>query len=69
MYKWIKTDNEFANAEFRHRLAEDPVLAALIDLLVRKGIVNQVELAAAVNEHCQALVSAREKVEREDDEA
>lgn len=65
MYEWIRTDNEFANAEFRSRLVEDPVLAALIDLLVAQGIVNQVELGAAINERCQALVTAREKVERE----
>ena len=65
MYEWIRTDNEFANAEFRNRLVEDPVLAALIDLLVVRGIVNQVELGAAINERCQALVTAREKVERE----
>lgn len=65
MYEWIRTDNEFANAEFRNRLVEDPVLAALIDLLVARGIVNQVELGAAINERCQALVTAREKVERE----
>lgn len=65
MYEWIRTDNEFANAEFRNRLVEDPVLAALIDLLVARGVVNQVELGAAINERCQALVTAREKVERE----
>ena len=40
MYEWIKTDNDFANEEFRARLVNDPVLAALIDLLVAKGIVN-----------------------------
>ena len=68
MYEWIRTDNEFANAEFRNRLVEDPVLAALIDLLVARGIVNQVELGAAINERCQALVTAREKVEREGDQ-
>lgn len=65
MYEWIKTDNEFANAEFRNQLVGDPVLAALIDLLVQKGVINSTELGAAVNERCQALVSAREKVERE----
>lgn len=65
MYEWIRTDNEFANAEFRNRLVEDPVLAALIDLLVARGVVNQVELGAAINERCQALVTAREKVRRE----
>lgn len=68
MYEWIRTDNEFANAEFRNRLVEDPVLAALIDLLVARGVVNQVELGAAINERCQALVTAREKVEREGDQ-
>lgn len=68
MYEWIRTDNEFANAEFRSRLVEDPVLAALIDLLVARGVVNQVELGAAINERCQALVTAREKVEREGDQ-
>lgn len=65
MYEWIKTDNEFANAEFRSRLVADPVFAALIDLLVAQGVVNQVELEAAINERCQALVTAREKVEHE----
>lgn len=65
MYEWIRTDNKFANAEFRNRLVEDPVLAALINLLVARGVVNQVELGAAINERCQALVTAREKVGRE----
>lgn len=69
MYEWIRTDNEFANAEFRNRLVEDPVLSALIDLLVQKGVVSQAELGVAVNERCQALVTAREKVEREGGEA
>lgn len=62
MYEWIKTDNDFANEEFRARLVNDPVLAALIDLLVAKGIVNQVELAKAVNDRCQSLVSARKSL-------
>lgn len=66
MYEWIRTDNVFANGEFRNRLANDPVLAALIDLLVEKGVVNQVELGKAINDHCQAFVTARENVERED---
>jgi hypothetical protein len=69
MYEWIKTDNEFANAEFRNRLVGDPVLAALIDLLVQKGVINLTELGTVVNERCQALVSAREKIEREGGEA
>ena len=59
MYEWIKTDNDFANEEFRARLVNDSVLAALIDLLVAKGIVNQVELGKAVNDRCQALVCAK----------
>jgi len=66
MYEWIRTDNEFANAEFRDHLVADPVLAALIDLLVARGVVNQVELASAINERCQIYVNAREKVNRED---
>lgn len=69
MYEWIKTDNEFANAEYRNRLVGDPVLSALIDLLVQKGVISQSELGTVVNERCQALVSAREKIEREDGEA
>lgn len=56
MYEWIKTDNEFANAEFRNRLVGDPVLAALIDLLVQKGVINLTELGTVVNERCQALL-------------
>lgn len=66
MYEWIKTDNVFANGEFRNRLANDPVLAAVIDLLVEKGVVTQAELGRAINDHCQAFVTARENVECED---
>ena len=62
MYYFIKTDNDFANEEFRARLVNDPVLAALIDLLVAKGIVNQVELGKAINDRCQALVSAKKSL-------
>lgn len=68
MYEWIRTNNEFANGEFRNRLVADPVLASLIDLLVQKGVINQVEFGAFVNERCQALVDAREKIERESSE-
>lgn len=65
MYEWIKTDNSFANEEFRARLVNDPVLAALIDLLVKNGAVNEVELGAAINDRCQALVSARTSLAEE----
>lgn len=65
MYEWIKTGNDFADAEFRNRLVHDPVLAALIDHLVAKGVINQVELGEAVVERCRALVAAQEKVNRE----
>lgn len=68
MYEWIKTDNVFANAIFQNRLVNDPILAALIDLLVQKGIVNPVELGAAINERCQALVNAREIVQRDSEQ-
>jgi hypothetical protein len=66
MYEWLRTDNDFANSEFRSKLANDPALAALIDYLVAKGVVNEVEFGAAVNERYQALVSATENVIRED---
>ena len=65
MYEWIKTDNEFANEEFRSRLVNDPVLAAVIDLLVEKGVVSQVELGKAVNDRCQALVAAKRSLAEE----
>ena len=65
MYEWIKTDNSFANEEFRNRLVNDPVLAGLIDLLVAKGIVNQVELGTAINHRCQALVSSKTSLPEE----
>lgn len=65
MYEWIKTDNDFANSEFRNRLVNDPVLAALIDLLVAKGVISSVELGDAINQRCQALVSARTSMEEE----
>lgn len=66
MYEWIKTDNDFANSEFRSQLANDPVVAALIDYLIANGVVNSVELSKMINERCQALVSASETVIRED---
>lgn len=65
MYEWIKTDNDFANSEFRNRLVNDPVLAALIDLLVAKGVISSVELGDAINQRCQALVSAKTSLEEE----
>ena len=46
-------------------LIEDPVLAALIDYLAQKGVINTVEFAAEVNKRCQALVSSQESVFRE----
>ena len=65
MYEWIKTDNNFANEEFRSRLVNDPVLAALIDLLVEKEVVGSVDLGEVINQRCQALVSARKSLEEE----
>ena len=62
MYEWIRSGRASANEEKRARLVNDPVLAALIDLLVAKGIVNQVELGKAVNDRCQALVSAKKSL-------
>ena len=67
MYEWIKTDNEFANAEFRDRLVHDPVLAALIDLLVTSGTVDPSKLTEFVNAHCQAWVTVRDQARREND--
>lgn len=65
MYEWIRTDNDFANAQIRNKLVDDPVLAALIDYLAHKGVINTTEFAAEVNKRCQALVSSQESVFRE----
>ena len=66
MYEWIKTDNDFANAMYRNRLVDDPVLASVVAILGEKGVVSQAEIIAHINERCQAVVSARENVQRED---
>lgn len=66
MYEWIKTDNDFANGQIRSKLVEDPVLAALVDYLAKKGVIDTTEFAAEVNKRCQALVSSQESVYREE---
>lgn len=65
MNDWIKTGNGFADSVFMSRFLEDPVLLALVDYLEAKGVLNKVEFAQFVNEHCRAAVEVREKLSRE----
>lgn len=67
MNNWIKTGNEFADSIFTARFLEDPIMQALVDYLEAKGVLNKVEFAQYVNEHCRADVEARERLSREQD--
>jgi len=50
---------------FMDRYMNDPIIIALVDYLEFKGILNQVEFAQFVNEHCRADVVTREKLQSE----
>lgn len=67
MYEWIRTGNDYADAQFQRRLVDDPILAALIDYLVQKGVINTTEFGGEVVKRCRALVAAEESVMRGED--